>query len=225
MFPGNSRGKNSLNIKMWIHRTHKFRYLTLDNYHVYNFQGGGGGQGVVKLYTTTEDFLCFRLYFSSSKSSSMKYAGQGFFFFFLHFTGRETWAEKKIMLLNGFPKMPKTANPKTVATSLFIFPAKNCWLLTLFPIGEISTSFLSSKILASHFKTEYNFKHAKSGSSQNCKYIKITDRVKADGDSKQPGSFIHLFVPLVMQQTFTGSFIYWVQTFIGCSGLSWLSGI
>ena len=82
MFPGNSRGKNSLNIKMWIHRTHKFRYLTIDNYHVYNFQGGGGGQGVVKLYTTTEDFLCFRLYFSSSKSSSMKYAGQGFFFFF-----------------------------------------------------------------------------------------------------------------------------------------------
>ena len=148
-----------------------------------------------------------------------------FFFFFLHFTGRETWAEKKIMLLNGFPKMPKTANPKTVATSLFIFPAKNCWLLTLFPIGEISTSFLSSKILASHFKTEYNFKHAKSGSSHNCKYIKITDRVKADGDSKRPGSFIHLFVPLVMQQTFTGSFIYWVQTFIGCSGLSWLSGI
>ena len=99
MFPGNSRGKNSLNIKMWIHRTHiKFRYLTIDNYHVYNFQGGGGGQGVVKLYTTTEDFLCFCLYFSSSKSSSMKYAGQGFLcfvFFFLHFTGRETWAEKK----------------------------------------------------------------------------------------------------------------------------------
>ena len=148
-----------------------------------------------------------------------------FFFFFPAFYWQGNMGRKKIMLLNGFPKMPKTANPKTVATSLFIFPAKNCWLLTLFPIGEISTSFLSSKILASHFKTEYNFKHAKSGSSQNCKYIKITDRVKADGDSKQPGSFIHLFVPLVMQQTFTGSFIYWVQTFIGCSGLSLLPGI
>jgi hypothetical protein len=31
--------------------------------------------------------------------------------------------------------------------------------------------FLSSKIRASHFTTEYNFKHAKSGSSQNCECI------------------------------------------------------
>lgn len=112
------------------------------------------------------------------------------------------------MLLNDSPKIPKTVNAKTVSTSLFIFLPKKCWLLILFPMGEIYTSFLSSKIQASHFTTEYNFKHAKSGSSQNCKYIKITDRVKADGDSKQQGCFIHLFLPLLPQQTFTGSFIY-----------------
>lgn len=128
------------------------------------------------------------------------------------------------MLLSGFSKRPKTVNPKTVLASFFIFPAKNCWLLTLFPMAEILTSSLSSELLASHFTTEYNFKHAKSASSQNCKYIKITDRVKADGDSKQE-RFIHWFVLLVMQQTFTGSFIYWVQTSIGCSGLCWLPGI
>lgn len=224
MFPGNARWGNSLNIKMWIHHTPKFRYLPIDNYHVYNFQGGGWWG----YRPQQKDFLCFSLYFSSSKSSSSLWSMQDtvlLVFFPPAFYWQGNMGRKKIMLLNGFPKMPKTANPKTVPTSLFIFPAKNCWLLTLFPMGEISSSFLSSKILASHFKTEYNFKHAKSGSSQNCKYIKITDRVKADGDSKQPGSFIHLFVPLVMQQTFTGSFIYWVQTFIGCSGLSLLPGI
>ena len=49
-----------------------------------------------------------------------------FFFFFPAFYWQGNMGRKKIMLLNGFPKMPKTANPKTVATSLFIFPAKNC---------------------------------------------------------------------------------------------------
>lgn len=163
-------------------------------------------------------FVCFSLCFSSSKIliESIKYEGQGFL---STFYWQGNMGRKKTMLLNGFPKMPKTMNAKTVPTSLFIFPAKNCWLLTLFPMGEIKTSFLSSKIQVSHFTTEYNFKHAKSGSSQNCKYIKITDRIKADGDSKQQGHFIHLLVPLLTQQTFTGSFIYWVQTFIGCSGL------
>ena len=127
MFPGNSRGKNSLNIKMWIHRTHnKFRYLTIDNYHVYNFQGGGGGQGVVKLYTTTEDFLCFCLYFSSSKSSSMKYAGQGFlcFFFFSCILLAGKHGQKKNHAIKWFSQNAKDSKSKDCCNQPFYLPCK-----------------------------------------------------------------------------------------------------
>lgn len=186
--------------------------MHINNYYVYSFKGE-------RLYIPLlKVILCFSLCFSSSKIliESIKHEGQGFL---STFYWQGNMDRKKIILLNGFPKMPKTMNAKTVPTSLFMFPAKSCWLLILFPMGEIKTSFLSSNIQVSHFTTEYNFKHAKSGSSQNCKYIKITDRIKRDIVSKQQGRFIHLFVPLLMQQTFTGSFIYWVQTFIRCSGL------
>lgn len=160
---------------------------------MYNFRAVVEGLGVVKLYTTTENFLCFVCTFLPQNLHLVyEVCRTGFVFFvFPALLAGKHGQKKKIMLLNGFPKMQKTANPKTVATSLFIFPAKSCWLLTLFPIGEFNF-FLIFKNLASHFKTEYNFKHAKSGSSQNCKYIKITDRLKQMVIAKPPGSFIPL---------------------------------
>lgn len=215
--PRKHQGKEFINISKYIEiRSHKHRDMPIDNYHAYSFKRGK------RLYSTTEGFP-FSLCSSILRNPHLVYqVWRARVSLCSLLTGKP--GQKKIMLLNGSSKMPKTVNPKTIRTSPFIFPAKNCWLFAFFPMGEMLSSFLSSKPLASQFTTEYNFKHAKSGSSQNCNYIKITDRVKADGDSKQE-IFIHWFVLLVMQQTFTGSFIYRVQTSIGCSGLCWPLGI
>lgn len=138
--------------------------------------------------------------------------------FSLYFTDRET-----LNAIKWFFQNAKDCKSKGCRDQPFCLPCEEPLTIYVVSNGETLTRFLSSKPLASQLTTEYNFKHAKSGSSQNCKYIKITDRVKADGDSKQE-SFIHGFVLLVMQQTFTGSFIYerkhllGAQASVGCQG-------